>query len=47
MTRNFLLAFKSFQNGFQNGEGWHLFYCDSTLGCRIIQDYDLNKLDDL
>ena len=33
--------------GFENGEGWHLFYCDSTLGCQIIQDYDLNKLDDL
>ena len=22
-------------------------YCDSTLGHRIIQDYDLNKWDDL
>ena len=24
-----------------------LFYCDSTLGCRVIQDFDLCKLDDL
>ena len=24
-----------------------LIYCDSTLGCRVIQDYDLCKLDDL
>ena len=29
---------------FQNDEEWRLFYCDSTLGCRVI---DLCKLDDL
>ena len=30
---------------FQNDEEWRLFYCDSTLGCRVIQDFDLCKLD--
>ena len=24
---------------FQNDEEWRLFYCDSTLGCRVIQDF--------
>ena len=24
-----------------------LFYCESSLGCRVIQDFDLCKLDDL
>ena len=24
-----------------------IFYCDSTLGCQVIQDFDLCKLDDL
>ena len=24
---------------------WRLFYCDSTLGCRVIHDFDLCKLD--
>ena len=24
-----------------------LFYCDSTLGCGVIRDFDLCKLDDL
>ena len=32
------------QKSFQNGEEWHLF-CDSTFGCRVIQDFDLCKLD--
>ena len=32
---------------FQNDEEWRLFYCDSTLGCRVIQDFDLCKLNDL
>ena len=32
---------------FQSDEELHLFYCDSTLGCRVIQDFDLCKLDDL
>ena len=31
----------------QNDEQWRLFYCDSTLGCWVIQDFDLCKLDDL
>ena len=31
----------------ENDEEWHLFYCDSTLGCRVIQDFALCKLDDL
>ena len=30
----------------QNDKEWSLFYCDSTLGCRVIQDFDLCKLDD-
>jgi len=35
------------RKSFQNDEEWHLFYCDSTLGCRVIQDFDLCKLDAL
>ena len=31
---------------FQNDEEWRLFYCDGTLGCRVIQDSDLCKLDE-
>ena len=34
------------RKSFQNDEEWRLFYCDSTLGCRLIQDFDLCKLDD-
>ena len=29
---------------FQNDEEWRLFYCDSTLACRVIQDFDSCKL---
>ena len=43
MKRNFLLS----NSSFQNDEKWRLFYCDSTLGWRVIQDFDLYKLDDL
>jgi len=32
---------------FQNDEEWRLFYCDGALGCRVVQDFDLWKLDDL
>ena len=28
------------RKSFQNDEEWHLFYCDSTLGSRVIQDFD-------
>ena len=35
------------RKSFQNYEEWRLFYCDSTLGCRVIQDFDVCKLDDL
>ena len=35
-----------FEKSFQNDEEWRLFYCDSTLGCRVIQDFDLCKLDE-
>ena len=35
------------RKSFQNDEEWRLFYCDSTLGCRVIQEFDLCKLDDL
>ena len=30
----------------QNDEEWRLFYCDSTLGCWVIQDFNLCKLDE-
>ena len=39
--------FQLIQKRFQNDEEWHLFYCDSTLGCRVIEDFDLCKLGDL
>ena len=42
MTQNFLL---SCSKELQNDEEWRLFYCDSTLGCQVIQDFDLCKLD--
>ena len=42
MERNIL----SFSKSFQNDEDWHLFYCDSTLGCQVIQDFGVGKLDD-
>ena len=42
MKRNYSLIRKSFQND----EQWRLFYCDSTFGCRVIQDFGLCKLDD-
>ena len=32
------------RKSFQNDEEWCLFYCDSTLGCRVVQDFDLCKL---
>ena len=35
------------RKSFQNDKEWRLFYCDSTLGCWVIQDFDLCKLDDL
>ena len=40
MTRNFLLAYSK-------DDEWRLFYCDSTFGCQVIQDFGLCKLDDL
>ena len=43
MTRNFYYLVRK---SFQNDEEWRLFYCDSTLGRRVIQDFDLCKLDD-
>ena len=45
MTRNFLLSYWKELSKWQNDEEWRLFYCDSTLGCRVIQDFDLCKLD--
>ena len=38
MTQNFLLAFKMMENGI-------CFFCDSTLGCWVIQDFDLCQSD--
>ena len=35
------------RKSFQNDEEWRLYYCDSTLGCPVIQDLDLCKSDDL
>ena len=35
------------RKSFQYEEEWRLFYCDSALGCRVIQDFDLCKLDEL
>ena len=34
------------RKSFQNDEEWRLFYFDSTLGCRVIKDFDLCKLDE-
>ena len=30
---------------YQNDKEWRLFYCDITLACRVIPDFDLCKLD--
>ena len=30
-----------------NDEEWCLFYCDSTLGCPVIQDFVLCELDNV
>ena len=38
---------RSIRKSFQSNEEWHLFYCNSSLGCRVIQDNGLCKLDDL
>ena len=38
---------KLVRTSFQDAEKWRLFYSDSTLGCRIIQDFYMCKLDDL
>ena len=35
------------RKSFQNDEEWRLFYCDSTLGYWVLQDFDLRKLDNL
>ena len=34
------------RKSFQNDDEWRLFYCESTLGYRVIEDFDLCKLDD-
>ena len=34
------------RKSFQSDEEWRLFQRDSTLGCRLIQDFDLCKLDE-
>ena len=43
-TKNF---YKPIWRSFQIDEEWCLFYCDDTLGCQVIQDFDLSKLVDL
>ena len=35
------------RTSFRSDEEWRLFYCDSTLDRRVIQDFDLCKLYDL
>ena len=35
------------QKSLQIDEERRLFYCDSSFGCRVIQDFDLCKLDDV
>ena len=35
------------RKSFKKNEEWRLFHCDCTLGYRVIQDFDLCKLDDL
>ena len=35
------------RKSFQSDEEWRLFYCGSTLGCRVTQGFDLCNLDDL
>ena len=35
------------RKSFQNDEEWRLFYCDGFLSYRVMQDFDLCKLDDL
>ena len=35
------------RKNFQNDEEWRLFHCNSILGCRFIQDFNLCKLEDL
>ena len=44
MTQNFIFACSK---ELLNDEERRLFCCDSSLGCRFIQDFDLCKLDDL
>ena len=43
----FYYYFYLIPKSFQNDEEWLLFYCESALGCQVIQDFDLCKLDDL
>ena len=49
MKRNFISSFERSFKMLQNGVLLYyiVFYCDSTLGCRVIQDFNLCKLDDL
>ena len=35
------------KKSFQSDEEWRLFYCNSILVCRVIQDFGLCELDDL
>ena len=44
VTKKFFLAYLK---ELSNEEEQNLFYCDSTLGCQVIQDFDLSKLEDL
>ena len=41
------LILKKFWKSFQSDEEWRLFYCNSVLVCRVIQDFGLCKLDEL
>ena len=35
------------RKSFHSDEKWRLFYCNSILGCQVIQNLDLCKLDEL
>ena len=41
MKQNLLLAYSK---ELRNDEEWRLFYCDSILGCRVIQEFDFMQI---
>ena len=43
MKRSILLAYSK-ELSIESDEEWRLFYCDNTLGCLVVQGFDLCKL---